>query len=73
MSKAAWQVDTFRDANTGDVLGVEVFPVDDLREHQHNEGCACLPQFKVDNRVMYLTHAAFDGRELNEANAPQSH
>ena len=63
-----WRRDEYKDKLSGELLAVEVLPIDDLQAHGSSEDCACLPELKHEQGVPMLIHNAFDGRELTEAN-----
>lgn len=62
----SWRRDNYTDKLTGDLVAVEVVPLDDLRQHVSDENCECLPEFKASNGAPMLVHNAFDGREFSE-------
>ena len=69
-----WRRDEYKDKLTGELLAIEILPVNGARRHKEGEGadeCDCIPalkQFKwLCFSVPMLVHNAFDGREFNEA------
>jgi hypothetical protein len=62
----AWLRHEYTDKLTQELLGVEVIPEDDLREHNSTEQCECIPDLKDHYGTLMLIHNSFDGREENE-------
>lgn len=48
---------------------INVYPINDLKEHELSSTCECVPRIEVENGEMILIHNSFDGREgLEKAN-----
>lgn len=63
-----WFRHEYRDKLTGELVGVEVEPKDDLKPHRSEEECDCIPLCQRRSGVLHLIHNAFDGREIDELN-----
>lgn len=62
-----WNRIEFKDKLTGEVVGVEVEPVYDIRPHVSDPSCGCIPLYEEEeDGVLRLIHNSFDGRELSE-------
>lgn len=42
---------------------IHVIPVNDVLEHDENDGCGCLPVTTWEEKGFMITHNAWDGRE----------
>ena len=64
---AAWYLHKYTDRLTGDLLAIEIEPIDDTRAHCSEKDCECIPTLTTRDGVMALIHNAFDGRESCES------
>jgi hypothetical protein len=55
---------------------IHVYPINDLKEHEFNSTCECVPRVEECNGEIILIHNSFDGREgvelANELLNPKS-
>lgn len=73
MQAKGWQRDEYRDRLNGQLVAVEIIPVDDLLPHVSNSECACLPETGFQGTAKILVHSAFDGREFLERDSVTNH
>ncbi len=65
-NKGQWRRDEWRDELSGEVIAVEVVPINDLQLHISSEHCPCIPDYQKNQFPPRLIHASFDGRESGE-------
>ncbi len=64
----SWIRHEYRDKLSGQLTGVEVEPVGDLKPHVSTQDCECIPSLEGQSGALLLIHSAFDGREHSEPN-----
>lgn len=69
----SWRLNQYTDPLTGQVIGQELMPLNDLRAHLSSHNCDCIPEIQTNKGVRYLTHIAFDGRPFDETNPEKGH
>ena len=58
-------IPTFANLNINK-MAINIYPINDLKEHIFESTCDCLPNVIIENGEMIICHNSFDGREKNE-------
>lgn len=66
MQAKHWQRDEYRDRLSGQIVAIEITPLNDVKPHISSSDCQCLPECGYQGNAQMLCHSAFDGRELLE-------